>query len=217
MSERVVGTRPPTPPAVWLIVAAIGLSYLGFSLLSLPARNAIDFAFALIPARFDPSSPFAFDRWYEALAPVFGHAFLHVAWWHAALNAFFFFLLGRQPARRLGFWRFLALFFISAAGGAIAFVVLNWGGEDVAIGASGAVCGVFSAYYMSLRPHWLQAVSEPYLRNQFLTVFFVNVVAMGAAAELLGVPIAWEGHLGGFVGGALAWIALAPRPRGPWG
>lgn len=207
--------RPPTPWVVWLIVGAIALAFAGFELASREQQNAIDFMFALIPERFHAESPYHFSAWYEAFGPVFGHAFLHVAWWHAGLNGFFLFALSRYPAMRLGPWRYLALFFLSAAGSAAVFLALNWNEQAIAVGASGALCGVFSAYFLSARATWQESLADRYVRNQFLVIFAINVVAMGVAAEVFSVPIAWEAHLGGFIAGALAWIALAPRaPEG---
>lgn len=208
--------RLPTPFIIWALVGAIMLSYAAFAFAPAAQQEAIDYAFAIIPLRFNPASPDHFQNWYEALGPLFGHAFLHLAWWHAGLNAFFFFLLGRLPALRIGWWRFLIVFFAGAVLGGLAFVALNWNGDTAAVGASGAVCGVFSAYFLSLRPTWRQAIADKQIRNAFGSIFFLNVVLMGAIAELGWFPIAWEGHLGGFVGGALAYIALAPRYRGPW-
>jgi len=208
--------RMPTPFIVWALVAAIALAHFAFLMSSPEQQQAIDYGFALIPLRFNPESPDRFAHWYEAAGPLFGHAFLHLAWWHAALNAFFFFLLGRLPALRLGWWRFLIVFFAGAALGGVAFVTLNWNSQDIAVGASGAVCGVFSAYFLALRPSWLQSVLDPRIRGAFGSIFFLNVVVMGVVSELGWFPIAWEGHLGGFVGGALAYIVLAPRYRGPW-
>ena len=216
MTDTATGLRAPI--MLWLLVVAIVGSHLAFTLAPPGVQDSIDFAFALIPARFHGENPLAFQHWYEAAGPIFGHAFLHVAWWHAGLNALFFFMLGRLPAQVLGPWRFLALFLVSAAGGALAFLALNWNGDDLAVGASGAVCGVFSAYFLALRPSWTQALADPRIRGQFGMIFFVNVVLMGAAAELGVFPVAWEAHLGGFVGGALAYVALAPRRvAGPWG
>lgn len=216
MTDAPAGPRAPF--VVWLLAAAIMGAYLAYMLAPLAARDAIDLALALIPARFHSGSPLAFQRWYEAVGPIFGHAFLHVAWWHAALNAFFFFLLGRLPARRLGAPRFLVLFFVSAAGGALAFLALNWNSDAIAVGASGAVCGVFSAYYLALTPRWTDALANPRIRTQYGMIFFINVVLMGVAAETGLFPVAWEAHLGGFLAGALAYIALAPRSAtGPWG
>lgn len=214
MSVNAEPGRPPTPWVIWLIVGAIAAAYVAFINLAPRLQNEIDYAFALIPLRFHPQSPDHFAHWYDALGPMFGHVFLHVAWWHAALNAFFIFATGRYPASILGPWRFLALFFISAIGGALAFIALNWGEQGIAVGASGALCGVFSAYFLSARPSWRQSLADPLVRNQFMMIFGLNVVAMAVAAEAFDIPIAWEGHLGGFVAGALAWVALAPRGRG---
>jgi membrane associated rhomboid family serine protease len=208
--------RMPTPFIIWALAGAIVLSYAAFVMASPEQRDAIDYTFALIPERFNPESPQRFGNWIDASAPLFGHAFLHIAWWHAALNAFFFFLLGRLPALRLGAWRFLIVFFAGAVLGGVAFIALNWNSNAAAIGASGAVCGVFSAYFLALRPTWRQSIADPRIRGSFGSIFFLNVVLMGAVSELGWFPIAWEGHLGGFVGGALAYIALAPRYRGPW-
>ena len=200
------------------LTAAIVLTYAAFWFAPEGVQNSIDYAFALIPSRFDPASPDHFNAWWEAIGPVFGHTFLHAAWWHAGLNAFFFYATGRIPALRLGWARFLALYLFSAAIGALLFVALNWGEQTAAIGASDAVCGVFMAYFFSVRPSWRQSLAIPAVRNQIGVIVLVNVVLMGVLTEFGVFPIAWEGHLGGFIGGALAYIALEPRRRaGPWG
>lgn len=209
--------RIPTPFIIWLLVGAIVLAHVALLFVSPAGQQEIEYTFALIPQRFNPDNPHHFAAWYDAAAPLFGHAFLHLAWWHAGLNAFFFFLLGRLPALKLGWWRFLIVFFAGAALGGLTFVALNWNSDVAAIGASGAVCGVFSAYFLALRPHWRQAVADPRIRNAFGSIFILNVVLMGVLSEIGVFPIAWQAHLGGFVGGAVAYIALAPRHRGPWG
>lgn len=213
----VESARLPTPIVIWALAGAILLSYAAFVMQPAAQQNAIDYALAVIPARFDPASPERYAAWHDAVAALFGHAFLHVAWWHAGLNAFFFFLLGRLPALKLGWWRFIVVFFSGAVLGGILFVALNWNDDAAAIGASGAVCGVFSAYFLAVRPTWRQSLADPRVRNAFGMIFFLNVVLMGIAAETGFFPIAWEGHLGGFIGGAVAYIALAPKAQGPWG
>jgi membrane associated rhomboid family serine protease len=208
--------RLPTPFIIWALAGAIVLAFIAAQFMTPLEQFRLELAFALIPERFNPASPDRYATWYEAAAPFFGHTFLHLAWWHAGLNAFFFFLLGRLPALRLGWWRFLIVFFAGAVLGGVAYVALNWNSDIAAIGASGAVCGVFSAYFLALRRTWLQSLADPRIRNALGSIFFLNVVLMGVAAELGWLPIAWEGHLGGFIGGALAYAALAPRYRGPW-
>ena len=209
--------RRRTPLVVVLLTAAIGLTYIAFWLASPDVKNQIDYAFALIPERFDPASQHKFNAWYEALGPLFGHGFLHGAWWHAGLNAFFLYAAGRIPAQRLGWARFLGVYALSTIIGALAYVALNWGEASAAIGASGAVCGVFMAYFLAIAPTWRQSLRIPAVRNQLGIIILLNVVLMGVLSEMGWAPIAWEGHLGGFIGGAIGYIALAPKPRtGPW-
>ena len=210
--------RLPNPPVVVAIAAAIMLSYAYFAFSDQQTQEMLIVNFALIPERFDSDSPAHFTHWYQALGALVGHVFLHADWWHAGLNAFFFFLLARLPALRIGAWRFLIVFVSAAIGGGIAFLALNWGQQDVAVGASGGVCGVFTAYFLSVRADWRESVAIPMVRNQFLVIFFINVVLMGLLSATGAFPIAWEAHLGGFIAGGLAYIALAPPPRvGPWG
>jgi membrane associated rhomboid family serine protease len=205
------------PIVVWALVAAIVLAFLVYAMAPYDAQLAATYALALVPERFHAGSPFGFTRWYEPLGPILGHAFLHVTWWHAGLNAFFLFVTGRLPALRLGAARFLAIFFVSVLSGAFVFLALNWNGEGFAVGASGGVCGMITAHFLALRASWRDALGDPRIRNALGMLVFINVVLMGVAAETGLFPIAWEGHLGGFVGGGLAYIALAGKPRGPWG
>lgn len=206
--------RPRTPFVVWALPGAIALSFLAYVMAPYETRLAIDYALALIPERFHEGQ-FAFANWYEGLLPIVGHAFLHLAWWHAGLNAFFLFVSGRLPAIRLGALGYLAVFFASVSGGALVFLALNWTDQSIAIGASGGVCGMFSAHFLALGRTWRESLANPRIRNPLAMLVFINVGLMGLAAETGMFPIAWEGHLGGFIGGALAYIALAPHPRGP--
>lgn len=215
MTGATTGMR--TPAVVWALVAAMVGAYLAFVLAPPAVQDNLTFEFALIPERYHAGNPLHYKSWFEAVAPIVGHAFLHAGWWHVGANAFFFFLLGRLPALRLGSVRFLALFGFSAIGGAVAYVALAWNSGMPAVGASGAVCGVFTAYYMALPPRWTMALRDARIRNQWFMIFFINVVLMGLASELGWFPIAWQAHLGGFVAGGLAYAALAPKPaQGPW-
>lgn len=206
--------RLPTPAIIWVLTGAIAVSYAVYMFLPVDSQDALVNQFALIPGRYDPANPIHFRDPLAMLAPIFAHTLLHVAWWHAATNAFFLYVLGRWPALRMGWWRFLLLYLASAAGGAIAFLLLNAGSENVAVGASGAVCGVFTAYFLSVRPSWRDALREPQIRNALGMIVFLNVGVMGVLSALDVFPVAWEAHLGGFVGGGLAYIALE-RPMSP--
>jgi membrane associated rhomboid family serine protease len=201
------------PVAVWALTIAMLGAFALYYFSSLDVQNQILMTLALIPERFHANAPDRYTNWAEAALPIFGHVFTHANWLHLGLNTFFFFGAARIPAQRLGALRFLALFFLSAACGALAFLALNWDSQGFAVGASGAVCGVFTAYYFSLRPTWREALAEPAIRNQLGMLILLNVVVMGVVSQFGWLPVAWEAHGGGFLGGGLAYILLDPRQR----
>ncbi len=171
----------------------------------------MDYTFALIPQRFHPDSEYRFEHWYEALGPVFGHAFLHLGWFHLAVNTFFLFGASRLPALRLGTVRYLVIYFSSVAVGALAFIALNWNSLESAVGASGGVCGMITAFFLASRPTWREAMADPQVRGPLAVLFALNVVVFGVLSETGIMAIAWEAHLGGFIGGGVAYALLQPR------
>jgi membrane associated rhomboid family serine protease len=67
---------------------------------------------------------------------------------------------------------------------------------------------------LAVRPTPQAAFADPQVRNAMFSFLAINVVLMA----FLPLPIAWEAHLGGFVAGALTYLAMAPRrAMGPWG
>jgi membrane associated rhomboid family serine protease len=202
------------PFVVWALTIAMVGSFAAYSVSSRDVQQQILMTLALIPERFHGNAPDRYLNWAEAATPILGHVFTHANWLHVGLNTFFFFGAARTPASRLGALRFLILFFFSAAAGALAFLALNWGTQSLAVGASGAVCGVFTAFYFSLRPTWREALAVPEIRNQLGMLVFLNVVVMGIVAQFGWLPVAWEAHGGGFLGGALAYVLLS-RPGRP--
>ncbi|WP_156767835.1 rhomboid family intramembrane serine protease [Candidatus Viadribacter manganicus] len=209
-------SRPPTPIAVWLLTGFTVAAYAAFTLAPVGAQNAVDYAFALIPERFHAGSEYRFEHWYETFGPIFGHAFLHTGWMHLAVNAFFLFGASRLPALRLGAVRYLVVYFWAVAVSALTFLALNWNEQSSAVGASGGVCGMITAFFLSLRPTWREALADPRVRGPLAVLFFLNVVVLGVLAEAGIVQISWEGHLGGFIGGGVAYTLLQrPAPLKP--
>jgi membrane associated rhomboid family serine protease len=204
-------TRPPTPIVVWLLTGLTVAAYLAFVFAPPNKQSAVDYAFALIPERFHAGSQYSFDHWYEALWPIFGHAFLHLGWFHLAVNAFFLFGASRLPALRLGTVRYLVIYISSVAVDALTFIALNWNSQESAVGASGGVCGMISAFFLASRPTWREALADPQVRGPLAVLFIINVVVFGVLSEFGIMPIAWEGHLGGFIGGGIAYVLLQPR------
>lgn len=159
-----------------------------------------------------------------AALPLVGHAFLHGGFIHLFFNSMILLQTGELVAERYGrdargIGLFLLMFALSAIAGALMYIAINPTSNVPAVGASGAACGLFAAYLLSLR----RTTGEALRDRQVLTMafYFVAVnVGLAALARFSGVlPIAWEAHLGGFIAGALLHPFLAPRAtsRGPWG
>ena len=202
-------------PAALVLGLAIVAAFLLLGQWAPQEQPALFDQFALVPARFDFGAPGAYANLTDAAAPLFGHVFFHYGLFHLVMNGMAYVQVAPYLSARLGDVRFLAIFFISALGGALAFILINPHSETGAVGASGAVCGLFGAYFLGVRPTPREAFADPQVRNAMLFFLGINVVLMA----LLPLPIAWEAHLGGFFAGALSYLAMAPRQRrtGPWG
>ena len=133
-------------------------------------------------------------------------AFLHPGLVHIGLNMYTLFVLGPGLERAMGRWRFIAVYLLSALGGSV--FVLCFGTPNGAVaGASTAIFGLFAAAWLLTRV--TGASTRP-----LTVVIVINVVFT------LSIPgISKLGHLGGFVVGGLATLALlgwqlrAARPR----
>lgn len=133
---------------------------------------------------------------------LFTSAFLHAGVFHLLMNMFALAQLGPLIEAALGRVRFLALYLLSALGGSVLSFVLS-DPLQLGVGASGAIFGLFGAYYVLVRRVGGDTRS-------IATLLVINLVITFA------VPIIdWRAHLGGLVTGALLAAALAYAPRGP--
>ena len=117
-------------------------------------------------------------------------AFLHIGITHLLLNVLSLLVFGPELEARLGWWRYLAVYLVSALGGAVAIQLLGDPARPVA-GASAALYGLLGALGV------LMLVARQDLRG-LLTLLAINVVI----SFLPGVSLL--GHLGGLVAGVLA-------------
>jgi membrane associated rhomboid family serine protease len=117
-------------------------------------------------------------------------AFLHIGITHLLLNMLSLLLFGPEIESRLGWWRYLAVYLLSALGGSVAIQLFGEPGRPVA-GASAAIYGLLGALGV------LMLVARQDLRG-LLALLAINVVI----SFLPGVSLL--GHLGGLVVGVLA-------------
>lgn len=110
---------------------------------------------------------------------------------HLLLNMAVLWLIGRQIEQFLGAAKFVALYILSAFGGAVAVLFLAAPNSAV-VGASGAVYGLFAALWLIGRRLGVDTRS--------ITVLIV----INFAFSFIGAGISWQGHLGGFLTGLAA-------------
>ncbi len=202
-------------PAALVLGIAIVAAFLLLGQWAPQEQPALFDQYAIVPARFDFGAAGAYQSLTDAALPLLAHVFFHYGLFHLVMNGMAYVQVAPYLSARLGDVRFLAIFFISAIGGALAFILINPHSDTGAVGASGAICGLFGAYFLAVRPTPQAAFADPQVRNAMFSFLAINVVLMA----ILPLPIAWEAHLGGFFAGALAYLAMAPRGRrvGPWG
>lgn len=129
--------------------------------------------------------------------------FTHVALWHIAVNMLTLWQLGPHLELALGRARFLALYLLSGlAGSALVFAAA--GEYSLTLGASGSGFGLMAA---------LLLLAIKVRGNVREILFFVGLNF--AITVVFSQYISWQGHLGGFLGGAaiMAVLIYAPRQR----
>jgi membrane associated rhomboid family serine protease len=118
-----------------------------------------------------------------------------------AFNMWALYLVGPALEQVLGRVRFLAVYLLSAIGGSVLFYYLASQGQP-ALGASGAVFGLFAA--------WLVVARRLHLDSRWiLMVIGINLVFSFAYRG----TIAWQDHVGGLIVGALITVAYLYAPR----
>lgn len=115
--------------------------------------------------------------------------FAHHGLMHFGFNMYAVGMAGQILETALGRWRFLALYLASMLAGTGLFALMV--PEGAAVGASGAVFGLFVALLVIGRKMGLQM-------NQLMVLLVLNVILGFVVPD-----IAWQAHLGGAVGGLI--------------
>jgi membrane associated rhomboid family serine protease len=136
--------------------------------------------------------------WWQMLSS----AFTHVQPWHIGINMLVLWFIGPQLERVLGRVRFLMVYLCSAV---VASVFVFWfsAPHSLTVGASGAIFGMLGAMLVI---GWKIKAD--------VNVLLIWLAIIGVITFTI-PNVSWQGHLGGFVGGALvaALLVFAPRER----
>lgn len=167
--------------------------------------KAVDYG-AMIGGAYDralgESVGVAAGDWYRLLSS----AFLHeppgsgVGLLHIAFNMWALIVVGPALERSLGRLRFIAVYLVSALGGSVLFYLLAPANEP-AIGASGAIFGLFGAWFVLARRLRLDAR------------MIVGLIAVNLLISFTVSGIAWQDHVGGLIAGAALTAAYVYAPR----
>jgi membrane associated rhomboid family serine protease len=157
--------------------------------------------FVLIGQAFDPTVGHqvgvADGEYYRLLTA----AFMHASIFHIAFNMYALYLFGPPLEATLGRVRYLSLYLMSALGGSAVSYAFNAPNQG-SLGASGAVFGLFGAFFI---------VNRKFGRDNsgLLVLLAINL----AFAFLPGTNIDWHAHVGGLLTGSLVASALVYAPR----
>ncbi len=165
-------------------------------------------------ALFNPSAQVLFDM--GAMQPIavadgqfwrlFTAMFLHAGLLHVALNAYFFWLFGRMVEASFGRTWMVLIYVVAGFLASVASYAFG-PATTLAVGASGAISGVFGAfiaYNYRRRQHAMNAAN---LRLALTVIVLNAVIAIGYSS------IDWRAHVGGLVAGfALGYLADSSGP-----
>jgi membrane associated rhomboid family serine protease len=142
-------------------------------------------------------------QWYRLITSAFLHEQLGSGFGilHIAFNMWALIFIGPALEKMLGRLRFLAVYIISALGGSVLYYLVA-APTAFALGASGAIFGLFGAWFVLSRR----------LRMDGRQVIMLIVLNLVISFTVSGV--AWQAHVGGLIAGAAltAAFAYAPRP-----
>ncbi|QRM53391.1 rhomboid family intramembrane serine protease [Sinorhizobium sp. BG8] len=145
------------------------------------------------------------------------YAFLHGDFMHLASNMLFLWVFGDNVEDALGHVRFLVFYLLCAASGALLHGITQPDSEFPLIGASGAISGIVSAYFLL----------HPRVRVWVLVLFRIPLplpavvpLAFWIAQQFYMLfvdqdnTVSWGAHVGGIVAGAILVVVLR-RPGVP--
>jgi len=143
----------------------------------------------------------AAGQWYRLITSAFLPGAGSLGLLDIAFNMWALFVVGPALERQLGWLRYLAVYLASAIGGGVSYYFLASPNQP-ALGASGAIFGLFGAWFVVARRLGVDARGVV-----FLIVINLGIGFVGHSY------IAWQAHVGGLVTGALLTAAYVYAPR----
>ena len=173
-----------------LLIVHIATSFLA----SPEDKVAMIYYFGFVPAFYTGTVPWS---WTALIAP-FTTLILHSGWIHLAFNIGMMVVMGVFCERQFGAKRTAIFFLICGMAGNLVYFLMSPASTGPVIGASGAISGLFAFTLSTMIERGLVG-PEAQKRGPlpFILIWSALIVGMG----LISKDIAWQSHIGGFLGG----------------
>jgi membrane associated rhomboid family serine protease len=147
---------------------------------------------------------------------LFSYQFLHGGWDHLITNMVFLLAMGPGVERPIGRIPYLVTYLSAGVAGAfVEAATADPAHDDILVGASASISGVFGAliviwrlYHLGDRPLGLVRMAGLLIGMMAIT----GILGVGAPA---GTPIGWLAHIGGFIAGMAMGFVVRPPLRRP--
>jgi len=153
------------------------------------------------PTGLPPYSGVAAGEWYRLITSAFLPGTGSLGILDIAFNMWALYVVGPGLEQLLGRVRFIGVYLVSALGGSVLFYWLVPQNQP-ALGASGAIFGLFGAWFVASKKLRLDSRG------------IVMLIAINLALSFIyRSTIAWQDHVGGLITGAVLMAAYAYAPR----
>jgi membrane associated rhomboid family serine protease len=192
--------RPPIfnlPPATKGLILANVIVFALMLLMPGALADELTGLLGFVPARYAaPDLP--------ALVDPITYQFIHGGFAHIGINMLSLAAFGAGVEQRLGRARFIVFYLVCGIAGAFAEWAIDPASQDVMVGASAAISGLFGGilrFGVFRRGFWMLVVLW----------LVMNVVAGVSGMGAEGAPVAWVAHIGGFAAGLLLYPFMVRR------
>jgi membrane associated rhomboid family serine protease len=204
------------PWLTWSLVGANAIVFIYLATLPAFAFQILAYHFGIVPGFI--TGAIGVDDAGLIIPPILTlvtYTFFHASWLHLAANMIFLWVFGDDIEAATGHLRFIFFYLVSGLAGGLAHIAYDPTALVPLVGASGAVAGVIGAYL----------VLHPWANVTMLVLGIVTVRLR--ALWVIGIWIMWQianavwiqpdnqiaywGHLGGLMTGALLVVVLRRR------
>jgi membrane associated rhomboid family serine protease len=150
------------------------------------------------------------------LVSLFTYQFLHGGWDHLITNMVFLLAMGPGVERPAGKIPYLIIYLSAGIAGAfVEAAMANPERDDILVGASASISGVFGALIVIWRLYRLGDRPLGLVRMAGLLIAMMAITGILGVGAPEGTPIGWLAHIGGFLAGLAMGFVVRPPLRHP--